>query len=73
MSEFLPGAGYQADIGPLRRDYPAVGWTPFAVWRSGDSGPEADRFLLAGRPGLWVPGLGNGCSLRCRQNASAES
>jgi hypothetical protein len=31
MWEFLPGTAYQADIGPLRRDHPAVGWTPFAV------------------------------------------
>jgi len=32
MWEFLRGTGYQADIGALRRDYPAVGWTPFAAW-----------------------------------------
>ena len=32
MWEFLRGPGYQADIGALRRDYPAVGWTPFAAW-----------------------------------------
>ena len=32
MWEFLRGPGYQADIAALRRDFPAVGWTPFAVW-----------------------------------------
>ena len=32
MWEFLRGPGYQADIGALRSDYPAVGWTPFALW-----------------------------------------
>ena len=32
MWEFLRGPGYQADIGALRRDYPDVGWPPFAVW-----------------------------------------
>jgi len=27
--QFVRGPGYQADIAALRRDYPAVGWTPF--------------------------------------------
>ena len=32
MWRFLRGAGYQADIAALRRDYPGVGWTSFAQW-----------------------------------------
>jgi uncharacterized protein YbjT (DUF2867 family) len=32
MWEYLRGPGYQADIGTLRRDYPAVGWTSFTEW-----------------------------------------
>jgi uncharacterized protein YbjT (DUF2867 family) len=32
MWEFLRGDGYQARIGALRHDYPAVGWTSFSSW-----------------------------------------
>jgi uncharacterized protein YbjT (DUF2867 family) len=32
MWRFLRGAGYQADISGLRRDYPAVAWTSFGGW-----------------------------------------
>jgi hypothetical protein len=32
MWRFLRGAGYQADIAALRRDYRTVGWTTFTAW-----------------------------------------
>jgi hypothetical protein len=41
MWEFLRGAGYQADIAALRRDYPTVGWTSFASWADRVLGPTA--------------------------------
>jgi uncharacterized protein YbjT (DUF2867 family) len=41
MWEFLCGAGYQADIAALRRDYPTVGWTSFASWADRVLGPTA--------------------------------
>jgi uncharacterized protein YbjT (DUF2867 family) len=41
MWEFLRGAGYQADIAALRRDYPTVGWTSFASWADRALGPAA--------------------------------
>ena len=43
MWEFLRGAGYQADIAALRRDYPTVGWTSFATWADRVLGPAARR------------------------------
>jgi uncharacterized protein YbjT (DUF2867 family) len=41
MWEFLRGAGYQVDIGALRRDYPAVGWTSFTAWADRALGSRA--------------------------------
>jgi uncharacterized protein YbjT (DUF2867 family) len=47
MWDFLRGRGYQADIGALQLNYPAVRWTSFAAWAKRTFGP--DGRAVAGR------------------------
>lgn len=49
MWEFLNGAGYQADVAGLRRDYPSVGWTSFGEWARRTFAKEGDTGTVQAR------------------------